>query len=431
MKKCAFITLGCKVNQYETQAIREVLIKKGYKETSVDKDVDIYVINTCTVTAVSDNKSKQFIRKVQRKNADAKVVVTGCYAEAYKKKSLSDNGTNIIVIEQDKKADIESILDDNGVDSINNSSIFELSISKFEGHTRAFLKIEDGCDNRCSYCIVPYVRGKVKSRPINEVKMEAERLVANGYTEIVLTGIHLGAYGKDFDSAKTHSKSTIVDVIKKLEKISGLKRIRISSIEAYEVTDELISIIANSEKICPHLHLPLQSGDNYILKKMNRRYSVDQFLSLLERVRKEIDLPAFTTDVIVGFPGENALHFENTITTCQKAGFSRIHIFPYSRRDGTIASKMENHCGSDTIMARKKITKSMSNKLAEKYKQNFVGKNLKVLVESKLDNDTGMLYGYTERYVKVAFNGNKEKINTIQTVFGKEVLDKYILGTLV
>ncbi|MGR3176957.1 MAG: tRNA (N(6)-L-threonylcarbamoyladenosine(37)-C(2))-methylthiotransferase MtaB [Candidatus Anammoxibacter sp.] len=446
MKKCAFVTLGCKVNQYETQAIREIILGKGYVETTPDKKADLYVINTCTITAVSDIKSKQCIRKIRKKSPDAKIIVTGCYADAYNDEPDNIKDPNIIIIGQDKKGDIGRILSDDGLADVNVevSSIFNLNISRFDGHTRAFLKIEDGCDNSCSYCIVPSVRGSVKSRPINDVKVEAERLVSNGHTEIVLTGIHLGAYGKDLNKDGTNGKGksiSLINVLEQLEKISGLKRIRISSIEAYEITDELISMIigsglagssqTGSGKICPHLHLPLQSGDDYILKRMNRKYTVDKFLALLDRVRSTIDNPSFSTDVIVGFPGEESEHFENTITTCQKAGFSRIHIFPYSVRKGTSAARMENHCDPGTIMERRKIMGSVANELADKYKQNFINKNIEVLVESKFGKEDGMLCGYTERYVKVVFDSNEEKINNIVTVRAKEISGDHISGELV
>ncbi|MGR3220258.1 MAG: tRNA (N(6)-L-threonylcarbamoyladenosine(37)-C(2))-methylthiotransferase MtaB [Candidatus Anammoxibacter sp.] len=435
MKKCAFVTLGCKVNQYETQAIREIILRKGYVETTPDKEVDLYVINTCTITAVSDNKSGQHIRKARKTNPNAKIVVTGCYAEAYSKESHHPDDPNTIIIGQDKKGDIAGILSDNGLadDKEEASSIFDLNISRFTGHTRAFLKIEDGCDNSCSYCIVPSVRGGVKSRPINDVKVEAERLVANGHTEIVLTGIHLGAYGKDLNKGGANGKGKrigLIDVLKQLEEISGLQRIRLSSIEAYEVTDELIAMIVGSGKICPHLHLPLQSGDDYILKRMNRKYTVNKFLSLLDKIRSKIDVPSFSTDIIVGFPGEESGHFENTIATCLKAGFSRIHIFPFSVRKGTSAAKMDNHCDPKTIIERKKTMSTVAGELAAKYKQNFVNKDVEVLVESKFGGENSMLCGYTERYVKVVFQGNEEKINNIVAVRAKEISGDHILGEM-
>ena len=436
MKKCSFITLGCKVNQYETQAIREAIQKNGYLEVGVGEKADLYVVNTCTVTETSDRKSRQYIRRLRRKNPEAIIAVTGCYADAYEKEVDNIDEEKTVIIGHSNKAgiveQIENSLQETG--GHKHRSIFGLKISRFEGHTRAFLKIEDGCDNWCSYCIVPYVRGRVKSRPIDDVMSEAERLTSNGYPEIVLTGIHLGAYGtgvEDCNPSDNRQSHTLVDVLKQLETIHGLKRIRISSIEAYEITDELISVIADSEKICPHFHLPLQSGDNYILKRMNRKYTSEQYISLLDSIREKIKLPSFTTDVIIGFPGEEDEHFENTISTCKKAGFSKVHIFPFSKRAGTTAAKMDNHCEPGTISGRKMELNSVSEELAESYKQNFVDKKLDVLVESNVNKSTGLLSGYTERYIKVFFDGNKENMNKIVTVYANKVVDNHIEGKLI
>ena len=430
MKKCAFITLGCKVNQYETQAIRETVQEKGYIEVNAGEKADLYVVNTCTVTETSDRKSRQYIRKLRRGNPGAIIAVTGCYADAYKEELNNTTPEKTLIIGHSSKAEIVDLIENCNKEESNHkhSSVFGLKISRFEGHTRAFLKIEDGCNNWCSYCIVPYVRGRVKSRPIDDVISEAERLTSNGYPEIVLTGIHLGAYGTDVDYGKP--SNTLADVLKRLEAVHGLKRIRISSIEAYEITDDLISVIADSEKICPHFHLPLQSGDNYILKRMNRKYTSEQYISLLDGIREKIKLPSFTTDVIVGFPGEEDEHFENTISTCKKAGFSKIHIFPFSKREGTAASKMDNHCDPGTINKRKITLNSIGEELSKRYKQNFIDKRLDVLVESNVDKTTGLLCGYTERYLKVFFKGSREKMNKIITVSATHIENNHIIGTL-
>ncbi len=430
MKKCAFITLGCKVNQYETQAIREAVQKKGYMVVKAEEKADLYVVNTCTVTETSDKKSRQYIRRLRMGNPESIIAVTGCYADAYKEELNNITPEKTVIIGHNSKAEIIDLIENNQKEDGDHrhSSVFGLKISRFEGHTRAFLKIEDGCDNWCSYCIVPYVRGSVKSRPIDDVIWEAERLTSNGYPEIVLTGIHLGAYGTDVDSGR--QSNTLVEVLKRLEAIHGLKRIRISSIEAYEITDDLVSVIADSEKICPHFHLPLQSGDNYILKRMNRKYTSEQYISLLDSIRRKIKLPSFTTDVIVGFPGEKDEHFENTISTCQKAGFSKIHIFPFSKRKGTAAAKMDNHCDSSTITRRKIALNSLGDELSKRYKQNFIDKKLDVLVESSVDKETGLLCGYTERYIKVFFKGGREKMNKIITIYANRIENNHIVGTL-
>ncbi len=433
MKRCAFITLGCKVNQYETQAMREIILKNGYTETQANERADLYVINTCTVTAVSDTKSKQFIKKTARQNPEARILVTGCYAEANSAEIKSfTKGLNITIADRNEKAKIAEFVSSNGstVPSKEPGSIFDLKISAFEDHTRAFLKIEDGCDNRCSYCIVPFARGDVISRPIDGVIEEAKRLADNGYQEINLTGIHLGAYGKDF-AANNKNGANLLNVLVELEKIIGLERIRLSSIEANEISDDMIELIAGSEKICPHFHLPLQSGDDYILKRMNRKYDTNKYLSILDKIRNKIELPAFTTDLIIGFPGENEERFQNSMETCRKAGFSRIHIFPFSAREGTPAAKMPDVCEPAAINARKKIMRATARELAINYARNFIGKDIKILTESTFEESTGALSGYTERYVKTDFIGDKSNMKKFVTVKAKEVADDHLAGVLI
>jgi len=325
MKTCSFITLGCKVNQYETQALREAIISSGYEEAPSNVTVDLCVINTCTVTSTSDDKSRQQIRKVIRNNPDATVIVTGCYAESDAEAIKKIEGVGY-VFEKGKEDKIIDLIKNGFISNNNpvsvssnirdprtkklrrNESAFNLKVSKFDGHTRAFLKIEDGCDVFCSYCIIPYVRGKVTSKKLDDILFEAEQLVSNGYKEIVLTGIHLGAYGKE-----TGYQRNIMDVLEKLQHVQGLERIRLSSIEVNEVTDRLIDIVADSDKVCPHFHLPLQSGDDYILKRMNRKYNAAQYLKTLEKIKGKMELPSISTDIMVGFPGENRDHFENTL----------------------------------------------------------------------------------------------------------------------
>ncbi len=342
----------------------------GYEDVSPGALADLCVINTCTVTSTSDEKSRQQIRRAIRQNPDARVVVTGCYAESGVEEVEGIEGVDRVFEKGQERKLVDYVK--NGFVSNNNSvhisneipdnknlrrneSAFDLKISKFDGHTRAFLKVEDGCDNLCSYCIIPYVRGTVISKKMDDIVFEAEQLVSNGYKEIVLTGIHLGAYGKD-----TGYQTNILEVIKKLEKLTGLKRIRLSSIDANEVSDDLINIVGNSDKVCSHFHLPLQSGDDYVLKRMNRKYDTQQYLEKIEKIREKIELPSISTDVIVGFPGEKRDHFENTLKLCEKAGFSRTHIFPFSPRDNTPAAKMSSQCAPSEIKARKKELESLA-----------------------------------------------------------------------
>ena len=434
MKTCAFITLGCKVNQYETQAIRESLAAKGFIETTPEKPADLYVINTCTVTSVSDEKSRHYIRKIKRKNPASTVVVTGCYAEAEVEAVKKMEGVDFVITksEEPRLADIVSNRDGKsrfGREIKNmpsdENSIFDLKISNFKGHTKAFLKIEDGCDVYCSYCIIPYVRGSVRSRSLKDIKEEAERLIQNGYKEIILTGIHLGAYGKD-----TSRKHHLLDVIYMLSNLSGFERLRLSSIEVNEITNELIEFVACSKKMCPHFHIPLQSGDDFILKRMNRKYTASQYLEILANIRSKIDLPSLTTDVMVGFPGEKDVHFENTISLCKKAGFSRMHIFSFSSRDGTPAARMPDHCSPQAIKQRKTKLETVANNLAFAYKEQFLNKPAEVLVEAERDAKTNKLCGYSERYIRVLFDGTDTMKNTIVFVRVEDANPSFCTGTL-
>jgi len=415
-------------------------MSSGYEEASMSSPADLCIINTCTVTSTSDDKSRQQIRKVVRKNPDATVIVTGCYAESDAEAIKQINGVGY-VFEKGK----ESMLIDFVKNSfaINNNSVpisssirephtgklrrnesaFNLKISKFDGHTRAFLKIEDGCDIFCSYCIIPYVRGKVISKKIDDILFEAEQLVSNGYKEIILTGIHLGAYGKEVDY-----QFDIIDVLVKLQTLPDLDRIRLSSIEVNEITDSLIDIIANSDKVCPHFHLPLQSGDDYILKRMNRKYNSAQYLNTLEKIKERLELPSISTDVMVGFPGEEREHFENTLRLCEQAGFSRTHIFPYSPREDTPAAKMSDHCNPSEIKARKKELESLTAVTSLRYKKPFIGRNISILVEGTRDKKTGKLCGYSDRYIKVLFDGVDDLMNKIVDVYVERALPQFVMG---
>jgi threonylcarbamoyladenosine tRNA methylthiotransferase MtaB len=419
-KTCAFITLGCKANQYDTQVLREgFLRRRGYREvspTGSDGPADLYVVNTCAVTSTSEVKSRQEIRKAVRLGPDAEVVVTGCYATADPQTLEGIEGVGRVV---DREALTRSLFDENeagtnaeagtGADSIS-EDIGIGGISRFEGHSRAFLKIEDGCDAHCSYCIIPSLRGTVvRSKPLEDVVAEAARLAGNGYREIVLTGIHLGAYGRDLRGV------TITDVLKRLNEVEGIYRIRLSSLEASEVTGELIDIMADEKsKVCPHLHLSLQSGDDDVLRAMNRRYTAERYLNVIERVRSRLADPSFSTDVMVGFPGEGPEQFENTLNTCRQAGFSRMHIFPYSPRRGTPAAGMANRPGPDEVKERKMVLDGLKDELALRYKEKILGKEINVLVEERRAD--GMLSGYSERYVKALFTGPASPPNLSEPV---------------
>lgn len=464
MKTCAFITLGCKVNQYETQAIRESLTARGFVETGTEEAADLYVINTCTVTSASDEKSRQYIKKVRRKTPGATIVVTGCYAEADAETVKKIEGVDYVITKAEearlaeivsrgtaRRASTEATFvslenlnnnkstsplfpslqggergDEKSVFELTGNSIYDLKISHFAGHTKAFLKIEDGCDRYCSYCIIPYVRGGIRSRKLHDIREEAKRLIHNGYKEIILTGIHLGAYGRDVQGA-----CRLLDVIHMLCNLSGLERLRLSSIEFNEITDDFIDlVVAYPKKVCPHFHIPLQSGDDFVLERMNRKYTASHYLEMLDTIRLKIELPSFTTDVLVGFPGETDAHFENTVNLCKKAGFSRMHIFPFSAREGTPAARMPDHCHPQIIKQRKLKLEAVANTLSFDYKKQFLDKHAEVLVEAKRDAKTNKLCGYSERYVKVLFDGPDSAKNTIVAVRIEGITPSSAIGTL-
>lgn len=425
MKTCAFITLGCKVNQYETQAIRESLAAKGFVEANPEQAADLYVINTCTVTSVSDEKSRQHIKKVRRKNPCATVVVTGCYAEADAETIKKMEDVDYVITKAEEAHLAEIICRDTVHRVPTQESVYNLKISHFAGHTKAFLKIEDGCDMYCSYCIIPYVRGGIKSRRPQDILDEAKRLIQNGYKEIILTGIHLGAYGRD-----AQGNHRLLDVIHMLSNLPGLERLRLSSIEVNEITNDLIDLVADTKKVCPHFHVPLQSGDDFILKRMNRKYTASQYVEVLDNIRSKIDLPSFTTDVMVGFPGEKDVHFGNTVELCKKAGFNRMHIFSFSAREGTPAAKMPDHCQPKIIKQRKAMLEAAANDIAFAYKKQFLNKVVEVLVEAERDHKTNQLCGYSERYIRVLFDGSDAIKNTIVSLRIEEVNPSFAMGTL-
>jgi threonylcarbamoyladenosine tRNA methylthiotransferase MtaB len=406
----AFITLGCKVNQYDTQAIRESLARAGYDEVPADEDAAAYIVNTCCVTAESHRKSLQFVRRIARAHPDAALVVTGCSAETHAEELRAIPGVRHVV-DNAGKVDVPSLIA--GVAPSAEGAW--PSVSRFEGHSRAFVKIEDGCESFCSYCIVPRVRGPVRSRPPDEVVSEVERLVGNGYLEVVLTGIHLGHYGRE-----TEGRWELVPLLERVLQVPCLRRLRLSSIELAEVTDDLLGLMADSDVLCQHLHIPLQSGDDDVLRAMNRRYTGAAFLARLEAVRARLEEPAVTTDVIVGFPGETPEQFRRTVEVSRRAGFSRMHIFPYSDREGTAAARMPGKLPRNVIRARREELSEVARDLALAYHARFVGRAVEVLTESRRDRRTGLLCGYTERYVRAFFDGPDSLYGCLVRVVGDE-----------
>ena len=410
MKTVAFTTLGCRVNQYDTDAMRGLFLQYGYETVDFDDKADIYVINTCSVTNMGERKSRQLIRKAKRTNENAYIIVTGCYAQLAPDAIAAIEGVNLVIGTNNRHRIVELVeqLDSTEkqisvVRNIMEQSTFEempLYGNEID-KVRAFMKIQEGCNNYCTFCIIPYTRGKLKSRRIEDILAEAKRLVAHGYREIVLTGIHLGNYGVELPE-----KTTLADVVKALLTIPELQRIRLGSIESVEVSDELINLMATEPRFCSHLHLPLQAGSDHILKLMNRHYTLDEFKQLVKRLRSRIDGLVITTDIIAGFPGETDEDFDDTMNTVREIGFTHIHAFPYSKREGTPAAVMEDQVPEAVKKTRVALLNSLSHEGLRKYANTLIGQTVEILVEQEVD---GQYLGFTNDYIHGTIN--KELIN--------------------
>ena len=418
MPTVAFHTLGCKVNHYETEGIWNMFKKEGYERVDFDRISDVYVINTCTVTNTGDKKSRQMIRRAVRKNPDAVVCVTGCYAQTSPGEVLEIPGVDVVVGTQHRKNMIQLIeehkktrLPINGVGNIMTSNVFEeMDVPEFSDRTRASLKIQEGCNNFCTFCIIPWSRGLLRSRDPENVMEQAQKLVDAGYKEIVLTGIHTAGYGEDM------TDYNFADLLRDLEtKVDGLKRIRISSIEASQITDEVIEVLDNSEKIVRHLHIPLQSGSNTVLSRMRRKYSADFYEEKVKKLKKALPGLAITSDIIVGFPGETEEEFMETYEFVQKIGYSELHVFPYSQRTGTPAARMDNQVPPEIKEDRVNKMIDLSNRLAKKYALKYENDVLDVIPEEKSSKE-GYLVGYSDNYLKVQFEGPEHLIGSVVRV---------------
>lgn len=433
MKKVAFYTLGCKVNQYETEAMLEMFKKNGYVQVESEDFADVYVINTCTVTHMSDRKSRQYIRRMKKKNPDAIIAVVGCYSQVSPEEILDIEEVNLVmgtnerrqIVEEIKKIDASKKV--STVDDIMKVRAFEeIEISQSNGKTRAFMKIQDGCDRFCTYCIIPYARGgKVRSRNIDSILEEANKLANNGYKEIVLTGIHVASYGKDL----RQEQITLLNVIKEIDKIDGIKRIRLSSVEPVLFTDEFVSEVSKMEKVCPHYHLSLQSGCDETLKRMNRRYTTKEYKTIVDRLRENIPNVAITTDVIVGFPGETNDEFNKTYEFLKEIELSQMHIFKYSPRKGTPAATMENQIDPQMKQFRSEKLLSLDKENFNKFASKFIDKELDVLFESNVVD--GMYEGLTTNYIRVVVPSEKDIQGEILKVKITKVKEEYVEGILV
>jgi threonylcarbamoyladenosine tRNA methylthiotransferase MtaB len=413
MSTVAFHTLGCKVNAYDTEAIWNLFRQRGYTQVDFNDIADVYVINTCTVTDTGDKKSRQMIRRAIRRHPEATVVVTGCYAQMAPDEILSIPGVDLVIGTQNREQIVdltEKVMEEKKpikfVSSVRRQREFEeLDVPFFQDRTRASLKIQEGCNNFCTFCIIPYSRGFIRSRKPENVIRQAEKLVQAGYYEIVLTGIHTGGYGDDFEDYG------LADLLVDLEKVEGLERIRISSIEASEIDNKMIEVLTRSKKVCHHLHIPLQSGSNQILDRMNRKYTVEEFAKKLEDLRVALPELAITSDVIVGFPGETEELFMETYHFVKDQQFADLHVFPYSKRKGTPAAKYRDQVPEEIKHERVNRLIQLANRLQKEYAEHFQGRSLEVIPEEI--NEEGLLVGYSDNYIKIAFQGHPDLIGQI------------------
>lgn len=416
-KKAALHNLGCKVNAYETEAMQHLLEEAGYEIVPFTQKADVYVINTCSVTNMADRKSRQMLHKAKKNNPDSIVVAAGCYVQTSEKEVLNDLSVDI-VIGNDRKHDLVRLLEEYSLDSVNDTvddindgkhDFEELFIDQTKEHTRAFIKVQDGCNQFCSYCIIPYARGRVRSRRFENVIAEVERLAANGFKEVVLTGIHLSSYGVDFEEAVG-----LLELIQAVNAVKGIERIRLGSLEPKIVTEHFASELSKLDKICPHFHLSLQSGCDATLKRMNRKYTTKEYERGCELLRKYFVHPAITTDVIVGFPGETEEEFEQTKAYLEHIHFYEMHIFKYSKRKGTRAAVMPDQIDEQIKAARSEKLIALGHDMSKEFRKFYIGKNEEVLFEEKaVISDKEYFVGYTKEYVKVAKKTDENLENQI------------------
>ena len=423
MKKAALHNLGCKVNAYETEAMQEMLEKAGYEIVPFREGADVYIINTCTVTNIADRKSRQMLHRARKMNPDAVVVAAGCYVQAQNTRENTDPCIDIVLGNNHKKdlikvleeyeakkaaqkesadaaekSDVQKNIQD--IEEIGQTKEYEkLHLTKPGEHTRAYIKVQDGCNQFCTYCIIPYVRGRVRSRTVEDVLDEVRTLAGNGYQEVVLTGIHLSSYGIDFDGNRH-----LLSLIQAVHQVEGIRRIRLGSLEPGIITDEFARALSELPKMCPHFHLSLQSGCDDTLKRMNRRYTSEEYYEKCCILRRYFDNPALTTDVIVGFPGETEEEFQKSRDFVDKVNFYETHIFKYSRREGTRAAAMENQVSEQEKARRSAVLIELGEKKRKAYEQSFLGKEVEVLVEEEaVIEGRPMQTGHTKEYIRIAF----------------------------
>lgn len=427
--KTAFYTLGCKVNQYETQSIREEFIKRGHEAVSHRDGFDCIIINSCTVTAESDRKTRQILNRFRRENPLSVIVLTGCMAQTAKENQKELNSADIII----GNTDLKKIVDLAEKTFASRQRITEIlphereekfntpSISAFAERTRAYMKIEDGCERYCTYCIIPYARGFVRSKPLDAIKTEAEALAKNGYKEIVLVGINLSAYGKG-------ENINLCDAVDTVCSVSGIERVRLGSLEPDHISDEMLARFAKQKKFCPQFHLSLQSGSDGVLKRMNRHYDSAFYEDLVTRIRNIFPNSAISTDIMVGFPGETEEEFEESLNFAKKIGFAKAHIFAYSRRKGTLADKMEGQIPNSVKHERSRKMISATCDSEEKFLKSLVGKNLSVLFETE---EKGKWVGYTENYSRIEVESDENLSGVLRKVKITSAKGEYCEGKLI
>lgn len=422
--KIAFLTLGCKVNSYETEAMQALLMAAGASIVEFNEKADIYVVNTCSVTNMADRKSRQMLHRAKKKNPDAVVVAAGCYAQTAEESAMKETGIDVVIGNNQKKQIVEIL--ENYMAGVENKRLEigketeyeDLSLDTQVEHTRAYIKIQDGCNQFCSYCIIPYARGRIRSRNSQDVVEEVKRLAANGYQEIVLTGIHLSSYGRtSYEKLTEESGQPLISLIQQINQVEGIKRIRLGSLEPRIITEKFVKTLCECETVCPHFHLSLQSGSDTVLARMNRKYTTEEYARSVDILKKYYDAPAITTDIIVGFPQETEEEFAETMEFAKRIGFSKIHVFKYSRRKGTVADKMSGQVPEQVKTERSDKLMALEASLGESYREQFLGKDETVLFEESavIDGETCQV-GYNERYVRIAAKTEEDLSNSIKTV---------------
>lgn len=423
-RRAAFHTLGCKVNAYETEAMEELLQNAGYEIVPFNEQADVYVVNTCSVTNIAERKSRQMLHRAKKLNPQAVVVAAGCYVQVSEEEARADEAVDLI-LGNNQKHQIVSVLDAyfegrelvDVLEEVSREQYEELEVSTVLEHTRAFVKVQDGCNQFCSYCIIPYARGRVRSRRMENVISEIKRLAASGIREVVLTGIHLSSYGRETDG-----ESHLIELIEAIHPIEGIERIRLGSLEPRIITEEFVGRLKKLEKVCPHFHLSLQSGCAETLKRMNRHYTPEEYYEKCRLLRENFEFPAITTDVIVGFPGETQEEFEETYRFLEKVHFYEMHIFRYSRRKGTRADKMDNQVSDEQKAERSNILSKLEAQMTHDFRAQWIGKRVPVLLEERQEiNGVSYMVGHTPQYIKCAVKTDAPDNTIIEAIISREL----------